>query len=283
MLFNFSKFHGFGNDYIVVDADDIRGVDVSALGVSMCDRHTGVGSDGIALVEKLDGADADWSCRIINPDGSEGSFSGNGTRCAVSHLYHFGLWKSDSLRLTTLSGVKKYELIGREPSTYWFKAEIGQPKFSPREIPFVSDSETAFDHPVDIEGKEYRVTALNVGNPAGVIFVDDFDFDWRSVGKSLEVHPMFPERTNAVFAQVLDGSNLEIRIWERGASETSSSGTCSIAAAVSAAVTGRAGRKVSVHAVGGTTETEWRESDGEMLLTGRADFVCRGEYWVGSK
>lgn len=283
MSLKFSKFHGFGNDYIVVDSADIPGVDVSALGVSMCNRHTGVGSDGIALIEKLDGSEADWSCRIINPDGSEGSFSGNGTRCAVSHLYHFGLWSAPSLRLRTLSGVKKYELIEHGPSTYWFKAEIGKPKFSPKEIPFTSDAETAFDHPINIDGKEYRITALNVGNPAGVIFVDDFDFDWRSVGKTLEMHPMFPERTNAVFARAVDSSNVEIRIWERGAAETSSSGTCSIAAAVSAAVTGRAGRKVSVHAVGGTTETEWRESDGEMLLTGRADYVCSGAYLFKSK
>lgn len=283
MEIKFSKFHGFGNDYIVVFAGDVAGVDVAELGRAMCDRHTGVGSDGIALIERLDGTEADWSCRIINPDGSEGSFSGNGTRCAVSHLYHFGLWESDSLRLKTLSGVKRYGLIGRDASTYRFKAEIGKPRFSPKDIPFDSDSETAFEHPIEIDGGNYLVTALNVGNPVGVIFVDDFDFDWRSVGKSLEVHPMFPERTNAVFARVVDGSNVEIRIWERGAAETSSSGTCSIAAAVAAAVTGRAGRKVSVHAAGGTTETEWRESDGEMLLTGRADFVCRGEYWMGSR
>lgn len=278
MLIPFSKLHGFGNDYIVVDAADLTDrVQIGELAISMCNRHTGVGSDGIALIEKLDGTDADWSCRIINPDGSEGSFSGNGTRCAVAYLHHNGIWNDANLRLRTLSGVKNYSLIEKAASTYWFLAEIGKPKFNPKDIPFVSEKEKIFDEPIEINGERFKMTASNVGNPAAVIFVDDFDFDWRSVGKALEVHPSFPERTNAVFARAIDDKNVEIRIWERGAAETSSSGTCSIAAAVSAAVTSRAGREVSVHAPGGTTECVWREDD-EMMITGRADYICGGTY-----
>lgn len=274
----FSKFHGFGNDYIVIDSSDIGEVaDVGALAIKMCDRHLGVGSDGIALIEKIEKAESHWSCRIINPDGSEGSFSGNGTRCAAAHLVYFNHFRGEVLRLATLSGIKGYSLIERDGPTFWFLAEIGRPHFAPEKIPFKSSKETVFEEELSIAGKEFKVTALNVGNPAAVIFVDDFQFDWRTVGRALETHEAFPERTNAVFAKVVDRENIEIRIWERGASETSSSGTCSIAAAVASAVTDRSDRKVSVHAVGGTTECVWREDD-EMTITGRADFICRGSY-----
>lgn len=274
----FTKFHGFGNDYIVIEAENLIGVsDVGAFARAICDRHTGVGSDGIAIMERLEGNDADFSCRIINPDGSEGSFSGNGTRCGVAHLYHFGEWSAEGLKLMTLSGTKSYRLLDATGGTYWFLAEIGKPIFDPAQIPFVPGADAGYEVAIEIGGAEYKVVPSNVGNPAAVIFVDSFDFDWRTVGRLLETHERFPERTNAVFARVVDAENIEIRIWERGASETSSSGTCSIAAAVSVAVTGRAGRTLKVHAPGGITETIWRDDD-EMLITGKAEFVCRGEF-----
>ena len=277
-LIPFTKFHGFGNDYIVIESPDLAGVkDIGSFARAICDRHTGVGSDGIAIVERLEGDDADYSCRIINPDGSEGSFSGNGTRCGVAHLYHFGKWSGEGLDLKTLSGTKKYRLIDATEGTYWFLAEIGQPIFDPQKIPFVPGDDSGYEVSIEIGGSHHRVVPLNVGNPAAVIFVEAFDFDWRTLGRLLETHERFPERTNAVFARVVDQENVEIRIWERGASETSSSGTCSIAAAVAASVTGRAGRKLKVRAPGGTTETIWRE-DGEMLITGKAEFVCKGEF-----
>ena len=295
----FTKFHGFGNDYIVIEADDLIGIsDVGAFARAICNRHTGVGSDGIAIIEKLnvdrsfegddsarDGSldkvsavdDADFSCRIINPDGSEGSFSGNGTRCGVAHLYHFKKWNAEGLKLKTLSGIKNYRRLESDDGAYWFLAEIGKPIFDAGKIPFIPGDDSGYEVAIDIDGKNYKVVPLNVGNPAAVIFVDSFDFDWRTVGRLLETHERFPERTNAVFARVIDNENLEIRIWERGASETSSSGTCSIAAAVSAAVTARAGRELKVHAPGGITETIWRDDD-EMLITGKAEFVCTGEF-----
>jgi diaminopimelate epimerase len=274
----FTKFHGFGNDYIVIDAVDLVGLsDVGSFARAICDRHTGVGSDGIAIIERVHGDDADFSCRIINPDGSEGSFSGNGTRCGVAHLHHFGEWSAEGLKLRTLSGTKSYTLLDAVGGTYRFLAEIGKPVFDPARIPFVPGADAGYEVAIEIGGAEHRVVPSNVGNPAAVIFVDSFDFDWRAVGRLLETHERFPERTNAVFARVIDEENVEIRIWERGASETSSSGTCSIAAAVSAAVTGRAGRRLRVHASGGITDTNWRDDD-EMLITGKAEFVCRGEF-----
>jgi len=304
----FTKFHGFGNDYIVIEADDLIGIsDVGAFARAICNRHTGVGSDGIAIIEKLQNENlqnedsqkdesknedsqkdesrnaesvpdpADFSCRIINPDGSEGSFSGNGTRCGVAHLYHFEKWNAEGLKLKTLSGTKTYRLLDATDGTYWFLAEIGKPIFDVEKIPFIPGDDSGYQVAIDIGGEKFNVVPINVGNPAAVIFVDAFDFDWRTIGRLLETHERFPERTNAVFARVIDHENVEIRIWERGASETSSSGTCSIAAAVASAITNRTGRKLKVRAPGGTTETIWSEDD-EMLITGRAEFVCKGDF-----
>jgi len=282
MKINFCKFHGFGNDYIVIESDELN--EVSSIGEftkRICHRNTGVGGDGIAVLEKLDGETAHFSCRIINPDGSEAGFSGNGTRCAVAYLYYKKLWQEKFLKLETKSGVKTYKLLKREQNDFWFLAELGKPKFASDEIPFVSETklEKIVDYQLSIANRCLSVTAINVGNPVAVIFVKDFaEFDWRAIGRKIETHEKFPEKTNVVFVRILDKENIEIRIWERGAGETSSSGTCSIAAAVVSASTNKTNRKVSVHAKGGITEAVWRE-DGEMLITGRADLAFCGK-WI---
>jgi diaminopimelate epimerase len=264
----FCKFHGFGNDYIVVEKDEVKDVsDIGEFTKQICHRHTGAGGDGIALLEKLDDADADYSCRIINPDGSEAGFSGNGTRCAVAYLYYHNKWSGKELKLKTKSGIKNYDFLSREGNTFWYLAELGEPK-------------AITNYELRITNREISTITLDVGNPVCAIFVEDFDeIDWRSVGAEIESHEHFPERTNVVFVKIIDRGNIEIRIWERGAGETSSSGTCSIAAAVASVFAGKADRKVSVHAPGGITEAVWRESDDEMLITGRADLAFCGE-WI---
>ncbi len=285
----FQKFHGFGNDYIVFTADDVKDVsDISAFARSICHRHTGAGSDGIAILEKQEDGGADYSCAIINPDGSEAGFSGNGTRCAVAFLYREGFWNAPDLRLKTKSGIKNYGFLKRDRETYWYLAELGKPEFEKAKVPFVPENgyhDTIFrldsEHLTYGHHEPFEILALNVGNPVCAIFVKEFDFDWHTLGAGVESHVCFPERTNVVFVRNLDKSNIDIRIWERAAGETSSSGTCSIAAAVASAHTGRAGRKISVHAVGGTTETEWRD-DGEMLITGSAEYVYSGKWPRGS-
>lgn len=263
---NFCKFHGFGNDYIVIEADAIADVgDIGEFTQKISHRNTGAGSDGIAIIGKSE--NADYSCRIINPDGSEAGFSGNGTRCAVAYLYYKNQYSAKNLRLETKSGIKNYEFLGREGNTFWFLAELGKAK-------------AIMNYELRIANEELKTITLDVGNPVCVIFIESFDeMDWRKIGSEVEVHTHFPERTNVVFVKVQNKENIEIRIHERGASETSSSGTCSIAAAVASAFAGKTGREVSVHAVGGTTDAVWRE-DGEMLITGRADLAFCGE-WFG--
>lgn len=277
----FCKFHGFGNDYVVIEAEELKEVgDLGEFTEKFCHRNTGVGSDGIAILEKLDEPAADFSCRIINPDGSEAGFSGNGTRCAVAYAYFKNIWSSENLRLRTKSGVKNYRLTEKiADGHYWFDAEIGKPRFSSDEIPFVANEklESVIDRAVKIDDHDYLVSCVNVGNPVACVFVEEFNFDWREVGRKMERHEKFPERANIVFVKVLDRTNIELKIWERGAGETSASGTCSSGAAVLSAFTGKTGRNVSVHTEGGITEITWRD-DGEMLILGRADYVFCGEY-----
>jgi diaminopimelate epimerase len=281
----FQKFHGFGNDYIVVTTEHVRDVaDIHAFTRTISHRNTGAGSDGIALLEKLDSETADYSCRIINPDGSEAGFSGNGTRCAVAYLYREELWSDSNLRLKTKSGIKNYDFIRREKEAFWFLAELGKPVFNTELIPFKRSMgatdliEFKSDDLIWIDTqKRFPYLALNVGNPVCVVFMDEFDLDWRLMGAAIESHPCFVERTNVVFVTAINESNIDIRIWERGAGETSSSGTCSIAAAVASAFTERTVRKVKVHAKGGITEALWRD-DAEMLITGSAEYVYSGEW-----
>jgi len=277
---SFGKFHGFGNDYIVFEAEDLNNISsLNDFAVKVCHRNTSIGGDGIAVLEKLK-TEADYSCRIINPDGSEAGFSGNGTRCAVAYLYYKNLWTAENLKLKTRSGIKNYQLLERVENTFWFRAELGKPKFSPAEIPFASAEkfDVIKNYEFQITNFKFQITALNVGNPVCAIFVENFDFDWRTAGREIETHGKFPERTNVVFVKTIDRKNVEIKIWERGAGETASSGTCSIAAAVASAFTGKTNRRISVHAPGGTTEAVWRE-DGEMLITGRADLAFCGEWF----
>ncbi len=277
----FCKFHGFGNDYIVIERDaigDSRPID--KLAIAICDRHTGVGADGIAVLEKLDGSAADYFCEIVNPDGSTAGFSGNGTRCAVSYLYYKGFWTAESLRLKTRSGVKNYKLLERiGDASFKFEAEIGKPKFASDEIPVVTGKrmDAVINQQLTTNNEQLTFSAVNVGNPVACIFVDDFDLDWRLLGKTLETHSAFPERANIVFVKVIDRENIEIRIWERGAGETAASGTCSSGAAVLSAFMLKTERKVNVHSEGGTTRVDWRDDD-EIVLTGRASLAFCGEW-----
>lgn len=280
---SFCKFHGFGNDYIVIEKNALpAGVSLPDLAIAICSRHTGAGSDGIAVIEPLIDDKADFFCEIVNPDGSTAGFSGNGTRCAVAYLYYRKLWDYPELRLRTRSGVKNYTLIENiSEGHFWFEAEIGKPKLAARDVPFRDmRDDMVIDAAIEtVDNRVFPVSCVNVGNPVACIFVDEFEHDWRAVGKELEIHEAFPERANIVFVKVVDRENIELRIWERGVGETWSSGTCCSAAAVLAAITNRTERTVSVLTEGGTTEVHWRNDD-EILLTGRADLAYCGEWQI---
>ncbi len=279
----FIKFHGFGNDYIVFEEQQLAATDSPGeFARRVCDRHYGAGADGITLVSRAENESADFRVRIFNADGSEAGLSGNGTRCTVAYLYYRGLWSQAELRLQTRSGVKRYTLRERlSDGHYWFESELGQPRFESASVPMLTDEprERVVAYPLTVDDETFRVTALSMGNPNCCIFVEDFDeLDWRRVGRALETHPQFPERTNVVFVRVQDRRNIEVRLWERGVGETFSSGTCSCAAVIASAINEFTGRHVRVHTPGGIVEVEWRAEDDEVVMTGRADVVYSGEW-----
>lgn len=281
MKIPFSKFHGYGNDYIVIEAPELARIDdLADFTRRFCDRHTGVGSDGIAILGRSRDEAADFECRIINPDGSEAGFSGNGTRCAVAYAYFYGLWDSETLRLRMNTGIKRFSIVERvSVDCFRFEAEIGKPRFASDEVPFRSSGPlmSVIDQPVRVETHSLQVSCVNVGNPVACVFVENFEFDWRSLGRRLENHEVFPDRANIVFVRTVDRSNIEIRIWERGAGETSASGTCSSGAAVLSAFRGATDRLVNVKTEGGTTVVTWRDDD-EITILGTAEYVFSGTW-----
>ena len=281
----FIKFHGFGNDYIVIEAERLATIaSLSDFARQICDRHYGAGADGIAVVSpSLDGS-ADFGVRIFNPDGSEAALSGNGTRCAAAYLFYQNLWQADELRLHTRSGIKRYFIREvQQPGKFSFDSELGQPRFASESIPMRTEEklEQVVNYPLAVGNQTVRVTALELGNPVCCIFVNSFsDLDWRGLGPLIENHTQFPDRTNVTFVQVRDRANLELRIWERGVGETSASGSCSCAAAVAAMINGKTNRQVNVVTPGGTVQIHWRD-DQEVVITGSAEVVYSGD-WLGS-
>jgi diaminopimelate epimerase len=285
MSLRFTKFHGYGNDYLVLEAGALAAevTNLSRFAREICDRHYGAGGDGIAVVDRVENGTADFSVRIFNPDGSEASLSGNGTRCAASYLFYRQLWTEPELRLSTKSGVKTYFLRDKiGPGAYLFDSELGQPRFNSASIPMLTAEPLpqVINYPLVVEGQSFNVTALEMGNPNCAIFVDDFDsLDWRRWGKAIENHQQFPERTNVEFLRVLDRERIELRIWERGVGETTASGTCSCAAAIAAIINDLVEREVEVQTPGGSVNIRW-QADGEVVLTGIAAVVYQGEWLV---
>ena len=291
----FIKFHGFGNDYIVIESRELALAEIATTRLGefarrICNRHYGAGADGIAVVSPSDDQGADFHVRIFNPDGSEASLSGNGTRCAAAYLYYKELWTAEELLLSTRAGIKRYTLRENDGNgRYVFDSELGQPKFDPASIPMITEEpmDKVIDYKLDFDDGSVKVTALQMGNPNCCIFVDDFDsLDWRQIGRRIEKHEQFPQRTNVVFVRVRDRNTIELRIWERGVGETEASGTCSCAAAVAAMIKGETERLVNVLMPGGRAKIHWRDGidggdEGEVVITGSAEVVYEGDWLAG--
>lgn len=276
----FTKFHGLGNDYLVIEAEQLAGIDdLGEFARRICNRHYGAGGDGIAIIAPSDVDTADFNCRIFNPDGSEAGLSGNGTRCAVAYLYYKNIWSKDELRLSTRTGLKRYflrEQLGT--GRYLFESELGQPKFDSQTIPM--SIEPPLERVVNYPFETFQITAMQMGNPNCCIFTDDFDsLDWRAIGKHIENHPSFPDRTNVVFVRVVDRNMIELRIWERGVGPTTASGTCSCAGAVAAMVNEKTERDLRVVMEGGEVRIKWRPDD-QVVITATAEVVYSGEWLV---
>lgn len=279
----FTKFHSLGNDFLIVDLDEAAMLEPPAdLARHICERHTGVGADGLLLVSVEDRSRGEVSFRIFNADGSEAEISGNGLRCAAAYLYSQQKIDPAIVRFQTSTGVRECALIERTESRFMIKIEMGVPRLRPTDIPFDDGRsyDRLIDYPLMINQKTYPVTVVSMGNPHCALFVDQFPsrIEWQEIGREIESHPFFPNRTNIEFVRRIGVDEIEVLFWERGVGETLSSGSGSCAAAVASILKGFVGRKVTVRTSMGTVLVEW-PSDGERVFqTGPAEFAFVGSF-----
>lgn len=264
----FAKAQAVGNDFLVVEWAALaelryRESDLPELARRICDRHFGVGADGLEVVFPSPHAHA--HIRIFNSDASEAEISGNGTRCVAAWLIAERAMPEE-LRISTAAGTKSLKLLGCKGNVFEFEMGMGKPSWNEHE------KETE----LDAGGWPRTVTIVNVGNPQCVLFVDNFDFDWRALGAEIEHHPRFSNRTNVSFVNVLDANTIDARFWERGAGETASSGTGSTGAAVASILTGRTDSPVIVKTVAGDMTLEWQ--GGDARLRGPAVVLAQGVF-----
>jgi len=278
--FRFIKAQGMGNDFLIIQTSDVTSLpDASRLARQMCERNYGAGADGIVFVAPDDRAEADFQSRIFNADGSEAGVSGNGTRCVAAFLYHQGLWNESEISIGTIAGIKRGRLVSREGSRFEFAFDMGQPDFSSTAVPMsVAPADRVVRYPLGLGGDIVEVTCLSMGNPQCIIFVSDLErVNLAEIGPLLEHHPVFPDRANVEFVRVISRDEIEIRIWERGAGHTLSSGTGSCASAVAAAVNDLAERNVRVQTEGGILQVDW-QSDDHVVLTAAAEVIYEGRW-----
>lgn len=277
----FTKMHGIGNDYIYFNAITQQIDDPNALSRKLSDRRFGIGGDGIILVCPSDIADA--KMRIFNEDGSEAKMCGNGIRCVAKFVYDYGVVPADrrTVRIDTLSGVKTIDLTVENGKAVSAKVDMGAAILSPADIPMIFDGERCIDQPLEVDGKVWKVTAVSMGNPHCVTFVDDVDaLELEKIGPSFEHHPAFPDRLNTEFVRVIDDRTLQMRVWERGSGETWACGTGACATVVAACLNGycRKGEDVTVRLRGG--DLVIRYTDETVMMTGPATTVFEGEVEV---
>jgi diaminopimelate epimerase len=275
----FVKMHGTGNDFVLLRAQGDE-QDWSRLAQAMCDRHYGIGADGLILV--LPSSRADVGMRMFNPDGSEAEMCGNGLRCVVKYAVDEGLVRPRDGRISveTAVGVLAAQVFGEKGAVERVRVSMGVPRFAPHDIPALVKAEPPLkDLPLDIEGQRLAVTCVSMGNPHAVHFVDRpvADFPLESVGPKVEHHPLFPQRVNFGVARVLGRERMEARVWERGTGATLACGSGACAAVVAAHLHGLVGERVDITLPGGPLVVEW-DGAGECYLEGPAELVFVGEW-----
>lgn len=269
MKIPFTKAHGARNDFLLSWAHEVPVVGHRLIAQAICHRHTGPGADGWMLVSPSSGND-DGAIRLYNSDGSDSEISGNGTRCAAAFLLASGL-DATHVRIATGAGTKHLRLLNRTGLLFEFEMNMGAPACLPEHIRF----------PLTLDSLTLNATILNVGNPQCAVFVDEFPPNWRELGKRIEWHPLFPNRTNVSFVKVLDSHTIDVLFWERGAGETMSSGTGSTGAAAAAVLRNAVQSPIEVRTPAGSLPVRWDSDD--LFLTGPAEIVARGEFYFESE
>lgn len=275
----FTKMHGIGNDYIYVNCFEETVSDPERLSVKLSDRHFGIGSDGLILI--CPSEKADFRMRMFNADGSEGIMCGNGTRCIGKYVYDHKMTDKTEITLETLGGIKNIKLYPENGLVKTAEVDMGEAILKPADIPIAADGDAYINKPITAGDMNVNITAVSMGNPHAVVFMDKDtvdDLDLEKIGPYFENHPLFPQRVNTEFIEVLSENTLKMRVWERGSGETWACGTGACAAAAAACLNGycRRNSEITVKLKGGDLSIIWR-NDGHVIMRGPAVTVFEGE------
>lgn len=275
----FTKMQGLGNDYIYVDCTQKSIDNPSEVAKKVSDRHFGIGSDGLVLI--LPSNKADFSMRMFNSDGSEAEMCGNAIRCVGKYVYDNKLTDKSKISIETLAGIKVLDLKIEDNKVAVVRVDMGEPILTPKEIPVEGEKNRFISESVEIDEQIYKVTAVSMGNPHAITYVEDVEnFPLDQVGPKMETHKIFPRKVNSEFVQVIDKSVLKMRVWERGAGETLACGTGACATLVASVLNGIAERKATIKLLGGDLFIEWSEEDNHVYMTGPAVKVFDGEIFI---
>lgn len=272
----FTKMHGCGNDYIYVNCIDKEIENPSEISIKVSDRHFGIGSDGLVLICSSD--KADFRMRMFNADGSEGEMCGNAIRCIAKYVYDNKITDKTQISIETLAGIKYLDLIVEKDKVVEVSVNMGAPITQPELIPVVASKDTVINEPLKIDDKEYHITCVSMGNPHAVVFIEDTkNIEIEKIGPKFEHNDIFPKRTNTEFVQIVDRSNINMRVWERGSGETLACGTGACASVVACVLNGKTEDEVNVHLVGGILKIKYDREKNLVFMTGPATKVFDGE------
>ena len=277
----FTKMHGLGNDFILVDGEEIKinNLEYSELAKKICDRNFGIGADGLIIVNPADvKSDTDTSWRIINSDGSEPQMCGNGIRCFAKYVYEKGIINKKKFSVQTLAG----KIIPEIQDNGEIKVDMGEPILQAEKIPVaIINQEKIISHPIEVQDKKFNFTPVSMGNPHCIIFSEDDTAQLaRTYGSNIETHKYFPEKTNVEFVKILSKNSIKIDVWERGCGITLACGTGACACVVAGILNNYLDNKVSAQLPGGSLEIEWNKESNKVFMKGKSEFVCNGEFIV---
>ena len=277
-MLNFTKMTGLGNDYIYVDCTSgVKLKNIPELTKRISDRHFGIGADGLILIDKPENSNSDFKMRIFNSDGSEAEMCGNGIRCVAKLIHDNELSNKDKISIETLAGIKKVKILEDEDGKCnEVIVDMGEPIFQDNNIPYDLYEPFNKDLILDVGEEKMRFTVVSMGNPHAVTFVQNLEnVPIEKIGPMIENNPIFPNRTNVEFAQVIDKNNIKVRVWERGVGETFACGTGACAAVVAGGINGYTDENVSVNLRGGELKIEWGK-DNHIYMQGPATTVYEG-------
>lgn len=271
----FTKMHGLGNDYVYVNCFEEKIDNPPAVARFVSDRHFGIGSDGLIMINPS--KTADFEMEMYNADGSRGEMCGNGIRCVAKYVYDYGLTDKTQISVETLGGIKYLDLTVEDGKVSLVKVDMGKPELEADLIPIISEREQVIDESIEVDGKEYHMTGVSMGNPHAVIYVDDVKgLDLEKIGPKFENHERFPKRINTEFVHCIDRQTVEMRVWERGSGETLACGTGACAVAVSSILNNLTDTQVTVKLLGGDLQIEWDREKDRVFMTGPATVVFDG-------